>query len=81
MNARTQSLCEPAVTDYFVCASQKEAHVRWLADTLVSAGSVEATSLEPGMLAQRITGVNPALVFIDFSEGGEAASVAAAMVF
>ena len=80
MNARTQSLCEPAVTDYFVCASPKEAHVRWLADTLVSAGAVEAASLEPGVLAQRITGVNPALVFIDFSEGGEAASVAAAMV-
>ncbi|HIH2745781.1 fimbrial protein [Burkholderia aenigmatica] len=80
MNARTQSLCEPAVTDYFVCASPKEARVRWLADTLVSAGAVEAASLEPGVLAQRITGVNPALVFIDFSEGGEAASVAAAMV-
>ncbi|MCA8093573.1 fimbrial protein [Burkholderia anthina] len=80
MNARTQSLCEPAVTDYFVCASPKEAHVRWLADALVSAGAVEAASLEPGVLAQRITGVNPALVFIDFSEGGEAASVAAAMV-
>ncbi|WP_269506744.1 fimbrial protein [Burkholderia sp. IMCC1007] len=80
MNARTQSLCEPAVTDYFVCASPKEAHVRWLADTLVPAGAVEATSLEPGALGQRITGVNPALVFIDFSESGEAASVAAAMV-
>ncbi|OXI49355.1 fimbrial protein [Burkholderia aenigmatica] len=80
MNARTQSLCEPAVTDYFVCASPQEAHVRWLADTLVSAGAVEAASLEPGVLAQRITGVNPALVFIDFSEGVEAASVAAAMV-
>ncbi|HDR8861062.1 TPA: fimbrial protein [Burkholderia territorii] len=80
MNARTQSLCEPAVTDYFVCASTQEAHVRWLADTLISAGAVEAASLDPGVLAQRITGVNPALVFIDFSERSEAASVAAATV-
>ncbi|WP_175721326.1 fimbrial protein [Burkholderia anthina] len=80
MNARIQSLCEPAVTDYFVFASQKEAHVRWLTDTLVSAGAVEAASLEPTPLAQRITGLNPALVFIDFSERSEAASVAAAMV-
>ncbi|WP_321792015.1 fimbrial protein [Burkholderia pyrrocinia] len=80
MNARIQSLCEPAVTDYFVCASQQEAHVRWLADTLVSAGAVEAASLEPGVLAQRITGLNPALVFIDFSDGSTAASIAAAAV-
>ncbi|KVH78202.1 fimbrial protein [Burkholderia cepacia] len=80
MNARIQSLCEPAVTDYFVCASQHEAHVRWLADTLVSAGAVEAASLEPGVLAQRITGLNPALVFIDFSDGNAAASVVAAAV-
>ncbi|PXX32959.1 MULTISPECIES: fimbrial protein [Burkholderia] len=80
MNARIQSLCEPAVTDYFICASQQEAHVRWLADTLASAGAVEAASLEPGMLAQRITGLNPALVFIDFSDGSTAASIAAAAV-
>ncbi|MCO8626940.1 fimbrial protein [Burkholderia multivorans] len=80
MNARTQSLSEPAVTDYFVCASSKESHVRWLADTLVSAGAVEGASLEPGVLAQRITGLNPALVFIDFSDGSAAASVAAAAV-
>ncbi|PRG93403.1 fimbrial protein [Burkholderia multivorans] len=80
MNARTQSLSEPAVTDYFVCASSKESHVRWLADTLVSAGAVEGASLEPGVLAQRITGLNPALVFIDFSDGSAAASAAAAAV-
>ncbi|MDN7678983.1 fimbrial protein [Burkholderia cenocepacia] len=80
MNARTQSLCEPAVTDYFICASQQQAHVRWLTDTLLSAGAVEAASLEPGVLAQRITGLNPALVFIDFSEGSAAASMAAAAV-
>ena len=80
MNARTESLCEPAVTDYFVCASSQDRHVRWLADTLVSAGAVEAASLEPGALAQRITGLNPALVFIDFSEGSAAASAAAAAV-
>ncbi len=54
--------------------------MRWLADTLVSAGAVEASSLEPGMLAQRITGLNPALVFIDFSERSELASAAAAAV-
>ncbi|EDT42575.1 fimbrial protein [Burkholderia ambifaria] len=80
MNARTQSLCEPAVTDYFVCASQHEAHVRWLADTLLSAGTVEAVPLEAGVLAQRITGLNPSLVFIDFSDGSVAASVAASSV-
>ena len=80
MNGRTESLCEPAVTDYFVCASSQDRHVRWLADTLVSAGAVEAASLEPGALAQRITGLNPALVFIDFSEGSAAASAAAAAV-
>ncbi|HHL4078840.1 fimbrial protein [Burkholderia sola] len=80
MNARIQSLCEPAVTDYFVCASPHEAHVRWLADTLVSAGAVEAASLDPGVLAQRITGLNPALVFIDFSDGSTAASIAAAAI-
>lgn len=54
--------------------------MRWLADTLVSAGAVEAASLEPGGLAQRITGLNPALVFIDFSERSDLASVAAATV-
>jgi pilus assembly protein CpaE len=80
MNARIESLCEPAVTDYFVCASQKEAHVRWLADTLVSAGAVEAASLEPGVLAQRITGLNPALVFVDFSASSDAASIAVAAI-
>lgn len=80
MNARTQSLCEPAVTDYFVCASQQEAHVRWLADTLVSAGAVERATLDPAVLAQRIAGLNPSLVFIDFSGGTAAASIAAAAV-
>ncbi|CAM2339311.1 fimbrial protein [Burkholderia vietnamiensis] len=80
MNARIESLCEPAVTDYFVCASQKEAHVRWLADTLVSAGAVEAASLESGVLAQRITGLNPALVFVDFSASSDAASIAVAAI-
>jgi pilus assembly protein CpaE len=80
MNARTLSLPEPAVTDYFVCASPQEAHVRWLADTLVSAGAVEGASLEPGVLAQRIAGLNPVLVFIDFSGANAAASAAAAAV-
>ncbi|MFJ1210022.1 fimbrial protein [Burkholderia pyrrocinia] len=80
MNARTHSLTEPAVTDYFVCASQQDAHVRWLGDTLVSAGTVESSSLEPGALAQRISGLNPAIVFIDFSGAHVAASAAAAAV-
>ncbi|WP_089339470.1 fimbrial protein [Burkholderia singularis] len=81
MNARTQSLAEPAVTDYFVCASPDREHVRWLAQTLVAAGAVEAASLEPAALAQRIAGVNPAIVFVDFSGGhAQAASAAAAAV-
>jgi pilus assembly protein CpaE len=81
MNARTQSLAEPAVTDYFVCASSHDEHVRWLAQTLVSAGAVEASPLDPAALAQRITGLNPALVFIDFSaDRAAAASIAAAAV-
>jgi pilus assembly protein CpaE len=80
MNARTLSLAEPAVTDYFVCASQQDRHVSWLGDTLVSAGAVEAAPLEPGALAQRIAGLNPAIVFIDFSGAQAAASAAAAAV-
>ncbi|KVC58768.1 fimbrial protein [Burkholderia stagnalis] len=80
MNARTLSLAEPAVTDYFVCASQQDRHVDWLGETLVSAGAVEAASLEPGALAQRIAGLNPAIVFIDFSGASVAASAAAAAV-
>lgn len=80
MNARTQSLAEPAVTDYFVCASHQDQHLRWLGDTLVSAGTVEAVSLEPGALAQRISGLNPAIVFIDFSRAHAEASAAAAAV-
>lgn len=80
MNARTHSLAEPAVTDYFVCASLHEKHVGWLGDTLVSTGAVEAAPLEPAVLAQRIAGVNPAIVFIDFSGAHEAASAAAAAV-
>ncbi|MGY6237779.1 fimbrial protein (plasmid) [Burkholderia ambifaria] len=80
MNARTLSLAEPAVTDYFVCASHQDEHLRWLRDTLVSAGMVEAVSLEPGALAQRILGLNPAIVFIDFSRAQAEASAAAAAV-
>ncbi|VWC70955.1 fimbrial protein [Burkholderia lata] len=80
MNARTLSLAEPAVTDYFVCASQQDEHARWLSETLVSAGTVEALSLEPGALSQRIAGLNPAIVFIDFSGAQAAASAAAAAV-
>ncbi|MGS0894094.1 fimbrial protein [Burkholderia stagnalis] len=80
MNARTLSLAEPAVTDYFVCASQQDTHVHWLGETLMSAGAVEAAPLEPGALAQRISGLNPAIVFIDFSGAHAAASAAAAAV-
>lgn len=79
MNARTLSLAEPAVTDYFVCASPHGEHVSWLAQTLVSAGTVEPAPLEPTALAQRIAGLNPVLVFVDFSGGhAQAASAAAA---
>jgi len=74
MNARTDSLAEPAVTDYFVCASLHDRHVGWLAETLVSAGAVEAAPYDPAALAQRIAGLNPTLVFIDFS--GEQAALA-----
>lgn len=77
MNARTLSLAEPAVTDYFVCASSQGEHVRWLAQTLVSAGSVEAVPLDAAALGQRIAGLHPVLVFIDFS--GEHAAVASAV--
>ncbi|AOK16481.1 fimbrial protein [Burkholderia cepacia] len=80
MNARTLSLAEPAVTDYFVCASQHDRHIGWLGETLVSAGTVEAAPLDPAALAQRITGLNPAIVFIDFSRAQGAASAAAAAV-
>jgi pilus assembly protein CpaE len=76
MNARTDSLAEPAVTDYFVCASLRDRHVGWLAETLVSAGAVEAAPYDPAALAQRIAGLNPTLVFIDFS--GEHAALASA---
>ncbi|PCE26618.1 fimbrial protein [Burkholderia ubonensis] len=80
MNARTHSLAEPAVTDYFVCASQHDRHIGWLGETLVPAGAVEAAPLDPGALAQRIAGLNPAIVFIDFSGAQAAASAAAAAV-
>ncbi|CAN0620328.1 pilus assembly protein CpaE [Burkholderia multivorans] len=81
MNARTDSLAEPAVTDYFVCASLHDRHVGWLAETLVSAGAVEAAPYDPTALAQRIAGLNPTLVFIDFSgEHAALASTAAAAV-
>ncbi|AOJ62383.1 fimbrial protein [Burkholderia ubonensis] len=80
MNARTHSLAEPAVTDYFVCASQHDRHIGWLGETLVPAGAVEAAPLDPAALAQRIAGLNPAIVFIDFSGAQVAASAAAAAV-
>ncbi|AOK23204.1 fimbrial protein [Burkholderia ubonensis] len=80
MNARTHSLAEPAVTDYFVCASQHDRHIGWLGETLVPAGAVEAAPLDPAALAQRIAGLNPAIVFIDFSGAQAAASAAAAAV-
>lgn len=78
MNARTHSLTERAVTDYFVFASLADAHVHWLADTLVGAGVVEAATLDPSMLMQRIAALNPSLVFVDFSGGRAAAASAAA---
>ena len=78
MNARTHSLTERAVTDYFVFASLADEHVHWLADTLVGAGVVEAATLDPSMLMQRIATLNPSLVFVDFSGGRAAAASAAA---
>ncbi|KAF1026529.1 MAG: hypothetical protein GAK40_01236 [Burkholderia plantarii] len=80
MNARTQSLAEPAVTDHFVCASVRAEHVRWLAQTLVSTGAVEASPLDAVVLTQRIGILNPALVFIDFAGDQVAASTAVSAV-
>ncbi|MDE1184641.1 fimbrial protein [Paraburkholderia sp.] len=78
MNARTQSLTEPAVTDIFVFASLTDDHVRWLGQTLVGAGAVEAVTLDALQLRQRIEILNPALLFVDFS-GGRAAAASAAV--
>ncbi|WP_246797724.1 fimbrial protein [Burkholderia perseverans] len=77
MNARTQSLAEPAVTDHFICASPRAERVRWLAQTLLATGAVEASPLDPAVLVQRIGGLNPTLVFIDFA--GEQAGASAAV--
>jgi pilus assembly protein CpaE len=78
MNARTHSLTECAVTDYFVFASLADDHVHWLSDTLVAVGAVETVTLDPLMLTQRIATLNPSLVFVDFSGGRAAAASAAA---
>ena len=78
MNARTHSLTERAVTDSFVFASLADEHVRWLAETLIAAGRVEAVTLDPATLTQRIAVLNPSLVFVDFSGGRAAAASAAA---
>jgi pilus assembly protein CpaE len=77
MNARTHSLTERVITDYFVFASLADEHVQWLTDTLVAAGAVERVSLDPSMLTQRIATLNPSVVFVDFS-GGRAAAASAA---
>jgi pilus assembly protein CpaE len=78
MNARTHSLTERAIADYFVFASLDDAHVHWLAQTLIGAGAVEAVTLDPAMLTQRIGTLNPSLVYVDFSGGRAAAASAAA---
>ncbi|MFM0200106.1 fimbrial protein [Paraburkholderia fungorum] len=78
MNARTHSLTERAIADYFVFASLDDANVHWLAETLIGAGAVEAVTLDPGMLTQRIGTLNPSLVYVDFSGGRAAAASAAA---
>ncbi|WP_025598543.1 fimbrial protein [Burkholderia sp. WSM2230] len=81
MNARTHSLTERAVTDYFMFASLADEHVHWLSETLLAAGAVEAVTLDPSMLTQRIATLNPSLVFVDFSGGrGAAASAATSAV-
>jgi pilus assembly protein CpaE len=77
MNARTHSLTERVITDYFVFASLADEHVQWLANTLVAAGVVEQVTLDPSMLTQRIAALNPSLVLVDFS-GGRAAAASAA---
>jgi pilus assembly protein CpaE len=78
MNARTHSLTERAVTDYFVFASLDDTHVHWLCETLISAGAVEAVTLDPTLLTQRIGTLNPSLVYVDFSGGRAAAASSAA---
>ncbi|WP_233829425.1 fimbrial protein [Paraburkholderia sp. ZP32-5] len=78
MNARTHSLTERAITDHFVFASLAVEHVHWLTDTLAGAGMVEAATLDPALLLQRIATFNPALVFVDFSCGRGAVASAAA---
>ena len=78
MNARTHSLTERAITDHFVFASLADEHVHWLANTLVGAGVIEAATLDPALLMQRIATLNPSLVFVDFSCGRGAAASAAA---
>jgi pilus assembly protein CpaE len=78
MNARTHSLTERAIADYFVFASLDDEHVHWLAETLIGAGAVEAVTLDPAMLTQRIATLNPSLVYVDFSGGRAAAASAAA---
>jgi pilus assembly protein CpaE len=77
MNARTHSLTERVITDYFVFASLADEHVQWLANTLVAAGVIEQVTLDPSMLTQRIAALNPSLVLVDFS-GGRAAAASAA---
>ncbi|WP_245964943.1 fimbrial protein [Trinickia dinghuensis] len=69
MNARAQTLSDPerAIVDYFVFASSRDAHVRWLADALASTGAVEPVAQEAGPLSQRIAALRPSLVFVDFS--------------
>lgn len=78
MNARADSLTERAVIDYFVFASLADEHVHWLAGTLAGTGALEAVTLDPSILTQRIAALSPALVFIDFSGGRAAAASAAA---
>ncbi|WP_433695174.1 fimbrial protein [Paraburkholderia phenoliruptrix] len=81
MNARTHSLTDRTVADYFVFASLDDEHVHWLSETLLAAGAVEAVTLDPSMLTQRIGTLNPSLVFVDFSGGrGAAASAATSAV-
>lgn len=81
MNARTHSLTDRAVTDYFMFASLADEHVHWLSETLLAAGAVEAVTLDPSILTQRIATLNPSLVFVDFSGGrGAAASAATSAV-
>jgi len=78
MNARVAPLAERTVAERFVLVSASATNTRWLADTLVAVGSVEQVDLGTAALAERITALDPSLLFVDFS-GGRTASATQAI--